>query len=674
MAGEPQRVKEGESIEDDVRTILSNMQYKEKEIWQKRLFLMGLADTDSLEQKGKLPPGKPDFMPESFLRKDDVFYEDVKKIVEKGFGINHDETEQHTSHDYVGFHSLRHMSRVVLGLFDDFTNNGLYCLAKVLTEDSFSFEKTRPQMEKVIRKNLDFLQSIQCPSNLAEIQSQVSQLLGNQKNFRHPVKHLNVTLKCHRDVIMKVLDRLGDMPTLALSAMYRKLKVVCGYVPQLCPRRSGWSRDRLIQRVRMLCLEMIGHLGDSDALPEPLAKAMAVACLSSKLATGFPDVSLVRFTRFTPELEVVQNEIFKAIRLLGERIKKGKIKKVQHLLDPESTMDSKGVKSAIKNMLIEFLYECCDMDTIPNSLLDALSVINETSSRRVFPKEVIEEQVEEILNMSAAIKQILLDHTRGDKFDEDFADAYMEELVESDDGDIFDDDDDEEEEEEEFLTDDIHGVQIKLNDFNEEVQSTRDPEVGSCSSSLGDSSSSSSGAAKLLSDDECMDTEPSASKMLFSTSSGKGLSPRDMPMLDCDDVERQDVVRGKSVDSNSHSGSSYLDRNPMSKDDKKSRIQYVAIQEVSDQASLALYRLMGQTMEELAKLEGLDLSSDDVSYLTGDSSGPEHSEYTAADPNGRRVSSAEGERLSDAIIRAILKVMPSFPSAELEKIDKFLNL
>ena len=58
MAGEPQRLSEGESIEDDVRTIWSNMQHKEKEIWQKRLFLMGLSDTDILEEKGKLPAGK----------------------------------------------------------------------------------------------------------------------------------------------------------------------------------------------------------------------------------------------------------------------------------------------------------------------------------------------------------------------------------------------------------------------------------------------------------------------------------------------------------------------------------------------------------------------------------------------------------------------------------------
>ncbi|KAJ8442019.1 hypothetical protein Cgig2_033783 [Carnegiea gigantea] len=63
---------------------------------------------------------------------------------------------------------------------------------------------------------------------------------------------------------------------------------------------------------------------------------------------------------------------------------------------------------------------------------------------------------------------------------------------------------------------------------------------------------------------------------------------------------------------------------------------------------------MGQAIEELAKLEGLDLSSDDVSYLTGDSSGPEHSEYTAVDPKGRRVSIAEGERFPLLLISGFL--------------------
>ncbi|KAJ8442020.1 hypothetical protein Cgig2_033784 [Carnegiea gigantea] len=323
-------------------------------------------------------------------------------------------------------------------------------------------------------------------------------------------------LKSNRDVIMKVLDRIGEMPTRTLSTMYRRLKGVCGSVPQLCPPRSGWSRDHLIKQVRLFCLEMIGHLGDYDVLPDPLAKSMAVACLSSKLAPGYLDVSLIGISHFTPDPEVVQNEISKAIRLLGEIIKKDKIK-VQHLLDPKSTMDSKG-----------FLYECWDVDTIPNSLLDALSVINETSSHRAFSKVLIEEQVEG-LNMSASLKQILLDHTPGDKFDEDFTDAYMEQLVESDDGHIL-----------------MMMMTRRRRRKKRKVQNTGDPEEGGCSSSQGDSSSSSSGVTKLLSDDECMGIETSASKMFFSTFSWKDLPPLDMPMLDCDDMERQDAAKGDS--------------------------------------------------------------------------------------------------------------------------------
>jgi len=52
-------------------------------------------------------------------------------------------------------------------------------------------------------------------------------------------------------------------------------------------------------------------------------------------------------------------------------------------------------------------------------------------------------------------------------------------------------------------------------------------------------------------------------------------------------------------------------------------------------------------MEKLAKLEGLYLNFDDVSYLTGDSSRPEHDEHKAANPKGKHVS--------EAVIRAILK-------------------
>jgi len=133
-------------------------------------------------------------------------------------------------------------------------------------------------------------------------------------------------------------------------------------VPQLRPPKSGWNRDRLIEQVRMMSLEMVGQLGDFEVLPEPLAKAMAVASLNSKLVSSYEDLSMKRFVHVTPEVETLQKEIFQAIHILGQRTKRKSIEKLLGLLDPKSEIGTVGAK-AIKNMLIEFLYECSDMDT-----------------------------------------------------------------------------------------------------------------------------------------------------------------------------------------------------------------------------------------------------------------------------------------------------------------------
>ncbi|KAJ8447661.1 hypothetical protein Cgig2_031715 [Carnegiea gigantea] len=79
-----------------------------------------------------------------------------------------------------------------------------------------------------------------------------------RKEFQSHVKHFIVSLKSHCDAILKVIDGLGEMPTSTLSAMCRKLK-------------------------------------------EPLAKAMVVAGLNSKLLLDYEDLFLTRFAHVTPE-------------------------------------------------------------------------------------------------------------------------------------------------------------------------------------------------------------------------------------------------------------------------------------------------------------------------------------------------------------------------------------
>uniref|UniRef100_A0A7C9ES21 Uncharacterized protein n=1 Tax=Opuntia streptacantha TaxID=393608 RepID=A0A7C9ES21_OPUST len=115
-------------------------------------------------------------------------------------------------------------------------------------------------------------------------------------------------------------------------------------------------------------------------------------------------------------------------------------------------------------MLIEFLYECSDRDTLAY-LLDALSIVKEKLSRRRLSKDPNEEEVEQILNLSGAIKH----NITGDKLDEDFAYAYVEESEESDNK-VFLWGEGGDEGGEEWM----HRVETQLNDFNDAIKNSRD--------------------------------------------------------------------------------------------------------------------------------------------------------------------------------------------------------
>ncbi|KAJ1418444.1 hypothetical protein SESBI_15948 [Sesbania bispinosa] len=78
------------------------------------------------------------------------------------------------------------------------------------------------------------------------------------------------------------------------------------------------------------------------------------------------------------------------------------------------------------------------MDKIPESLMQVLDVVNKGSNSGMhnvsLQKKYIEEEADCILNLSAQMKQVVLDLLPDSEFDQDFTDAYMEPLEESDDG------------------------------------------------------------------------------------------------------------------------------------------------------------------------------------------------------------------------------------------------
>ncbi|KAL8549683.1 hypothetical protein ACS0TY_008502 [Phlomoides rotata] len=92
---------------------------------------------------------------------------------------------------------------------------------------------------------------------------------------------------------------------------------------------------------------------------------------------------------------------------------------------------------AIRNWLTEYLYECSDMDKVPDYLVEALDIINRRSqlkkrssselhsSPQEIMKGVIEKEVECVLTISAQAKEVVSNLLPEHDFDEEFARAYI---------------------------------------------------------------------------------------------------------------------------------------------------------------------------------------------------------------------------------------------------------
>ncbi|XP_058184419.1 uncharacterized protein LOC131301930 isoform X3 [Rhododendron vialii] len=609
----------------DSESLYAKVKYQEKQLKLKRRWLMGLTLSDSEQQqviKMKLRENKT--LLESFLREDDVDFETIKAFVEKGFGACNLERDHYVDQDNKKISDLLADLRNHLSVLDDMTNKGLQRFAEVLTGGSIKFEKTRLKMKKV-------------------------------------------------------LDGLDDIPSQTLSAMDRKLRGVHGYVPHLWPSNSGWRRRALIGQVRKSCMAILSELDEEDELPEPLAKAIAVRCLSAKVIEGCPCI-LPEFWKFSPKIEALQDGLAKAIWLLkpkGKGKEKGKVrfpelKNLQLLLDPNSVLPKRKLRTAVRKLLIEYLFECSDMDTVPEYLLETLSIVNRTSRRAPYgfvSKEEVEEEVEFVLSVSAQIKQVSWDLLPEYEFDLDFADAYGEDLEESDDGDAYD----------VFVS--VEQQEVVLPENNachshdpydqietigetdpansespgspiEENESTQflTPNRRSSSDSLlrsepehftinlVDSSPSSSSSSELYGledieeNDFCVrsarDLESSDAHSLAFKTTLSGSSSHLTPItgFDQNHVEGQEpnVDQGKPPDfvsSNLSSGVNFMhDKQSMS------RNQYIAVQEACDKTSIVAYRLIGNVLDEFAQIERCNLYSGDVSYLRGDSSIRKNSE------------------------------------------------
>lgn len=535
-----------------------------------------------------------------------VFYETVKSFVERGVNGFKGEKEQALGKNMLPI-ELPNDVQCLLSLLDYMTNKCLCSVADMLTHGSVNFEKIRWKMKKVIKDHLQKM--ILSPND--DLFEKLSPLLKDPSSFRmSPVKFLEPSSQSYEAAVLNVLDELDELPTCALLAMHRKVRGIRGYIPQVIPPKHGWRRDKLISVLRKTCVEMLSASGEGSESRELLNKAMGVAVLALKLTPGNQYVTDLR--KFSPELEVLHMEITEAIWSLNRRVRFPELKKLQLLLDPGSKLSKRSSRSAIRNLLTEYLFECSDMDSTPDGLLKALVIVNKKSrcaSRKYFSKEDIEKEVECIMSLGAHTKQIVWDLSLEHEFDYDFADSYMEVLEESDD-DTY------------YVNENVNNKPLDYCRFGSNER--HDP-LESITESIS--------ANFTTEPQDAQDFCPTSQDRIFKTE-------LDSMQFTCiNTVDSSDVFSPSGLETNkteaqsacisphSFNGNLVMKEEPINYSasnisgrdisDKK-RIDnkpYLVIQGASDETSLFAYRLLGHLMNEFAEIEGLPLDVDDVAYL-----------------------------------------------------------
>ncbi|KAH6812820.1 hypothetical protein C2S51_021838 [Perilla frutescens var. frutescens] len=382
-------ILEHEGHREDFKVLTNQIRDHESTMRLKRRWLMDLP-LSYKEQNYFLPMimvRVDRIMPESFLREDDASFcggrrvalmhiEDVLSIYPKLFCYLKHRLAMRTS----GLVLRRHLELNESSIF-------VFKMMKILTGGLNKFDKTNWRMKRLVKELLPKLHS---------------QYLMRSKSFR----------------------------SITLRAMCRKLEGDRGYIPTLRTPEP------------------------TNEPAEQLAGALGVAGLTLKLVMNRPAIR--DFRRFSPEMEALHNDIGKALHLLKE-VSLPDLKEVLLLLDPEVKLSVKGSRPlvSVRNLLIEYLYECSKMDTVPGVLIEILGIINGRAQRRsrkksstsnVFSssnesvKEEIEKEIEHVVNISAHAKEVVANLLPEHEFDEEFADAYMEDLEESDTLCVFDDD------------------------------------------------------------------------------------------------------------------------------------------------------------------------------------------------------------------------------------------
>ncbi|MCD7472479.1 hypothetical protein HAX54_013726 [Datura stramonium] len=703
-----------EAYMEDCKDLVYQLKEQDKELRLKRRWLMDLhlSEREQKKMERLKPPGDMS-LPESLLREDDLHYENIRTSVAKAFGVHKGGRKCHTAPATLLSNSAENL-RGIYAMLDKMNNKGLCCIAEAVTGGSITIEKTNWQMRRIIKQFLPKILHKHDDSSQSRIK-QISQLLKDPQNFRVNHGVSCSTSESFRSSAIYVLDRLEELSLLTLSKMYRNLRDVTGYIPNMQPKRICWNIERLVKQIRRTSLGMLSDYEEGDEPPEPLAKALSVAALMLKPELDYCPSQMV-FQKLTPDVVALQNDIAKAIRILDDKTKVSfaELENLPLVLDSNAKATKKSVRLRVKvkKLLTEYLLECSDLQSIPGSLLESLAIINKTyrhAYSKNYSNKEVEEEVECVLTISARIKQIVWDLLIECDVSEDFANAYMENAEES----YYEGGDEDEHHSDlpqncssdpNISYSQAESVgEINQSDFKSPITASQDDGL---SSLLSTKHKLSVKLESMYTDEvdsvhsDWFDNSSSFSESKASEGA-KIMSGKDSRLRSIGQQEGRDSCSSMStrvqnkfsthISPNKGSGGNDMEEKGTARDlgctppkftltecseeknvslhrQNSSRNQYLLIQERSDETSMVAYSLVGCMLNKFAQLDGLQLSEDDVSYLQSNTSDPKKFEVLK-----NRQSSCD-ETTNSVMLHVLEEIIPSFANSGKEQLKELLGV
>ncbi|KAI0508189.1 hypothetical protein KFK09_014324 [Dendrobium nobile] len=616
----------------DAERLWSSIWHKENLVNKKRRWLMQLPSPDTnevdLTKKKKCSSFSNAFLAESFVRRDEVSSQAVKRNIECNYKeLYYTEEKLRDFHNYMVLSDLHILQSFFVEpsnlmkfhfTVDLLSNNALGLLANLVTKGKINFERTRPRMKKIIKNHFPNILSASKDGALIATLHQLCEILRNSKNYEEKQSSL-MTPACSSTLpsLYKALKLLDSMPIFVLIALNRKLKGKMA-VPRFPPSKIGYNKKEFVNKIRKICQKLILILNNENSMPEELLKAMSIIHLYFKYKTKVSDIFTAKFFSFSIETVILQNDILKALWSIP-KVTSYQINALQTILGVKLGNDSSSFLNDLKQYLIQYLFECDGIE-IPSDVSNVLATLNKSSriQPQICSNETIEVETEAIFNVSVELNQVVSNLVPCTSSDEKAAESLeSDDDTKSNDFELV---------ENVYCSNPVKSQQKQKNDFsiNDELETTGDSMPGTSFISA--------------TTDRCRDV------LLSETSKSINHGFVQSPLCtDCRETSLPSTQASKDC-------------------------RDISIKELCDETSLVSYRLIGHMLNSFLLVEGRDVGAATRQHLTGEAS------HSATFKDKIDVLNAYGENVGMKVFMHSLKdLLPSMTKRCTQSVVKLIK-